>query len=164
MNLTLLNRAIANAGPMSDTQRRAMWAKRRTPASSVPPRGQIGDPGARNPVQKPSPDLGKPSVPPYIPPGQPGGRPWGESRPGEMYPAVEGPGNPSWERRHPERNPGAGGVPILRRPAPPAPVEPVAPPAPPPPVAVPITRRGESRIDYLGGGDPFRRAIQTRTR
>jgi hypothetical protein len=162
MNLTLLNRAIANAGPMSDTQRRAMWAKRRTPASSVPPRAQIGDPGARNPVQKPSPDLGNPSVPPYIPPGQPGGRPWGESRPGEMYPAVEGPGNPSWERRHPERNPGAGLNPGMRPSPPPAPA-PVAP-APPPPVAVPITRRGESRIDYLGGGDPFRRAIQTRAR
>jgi len=30
-----------------------------------------------------------------------GPRGWGESRPGEMYPAVEGPGNPSWERRNP---------------------------------------------------------------
>jgi hypothetical protein len=28
-------------------------------------------------------------------------RQWGETRPGEMYPQVEGPGNPSWERRNP---------------------------------------------------------------
>ena len=30
------------------------------------------------------------------------GRPWGVSIPGEYYPAVEGPGNPGWEARHPE--------------------------------------------------------------
>jgi len=28
-------------------------------------------------------------------------RAWGETRPGEMYPQVEGPGNPSWEKRNP---------------------------------------------------------------
>jgi hypothetical protein len=32
-------------------------------------------------------------------------RGWGETRPGEMYIQVEGPGNPSWERRNPERGP-----------------------------------------------------------
>ena len=151
--MTTLRRSayIANAGPMNPAQRRAMFAKLRgSPA---------GLPTARNPVQKPSPDLGKPSVPPYIPPGQPGGRPWGESRPGEMYPAVEGPGNPSWERRHPERNPGAGLNPGMRPSPPPAPA-----PVAPPPVAVPITRRAAASIDSLGGGAPFRRAIQTRTR
>ena len=31
-------------------------------------------------------------------------RKWGETRPGEMYPQVEGPGNPSWERRNPQSN------------------------------------------------------------
>ena len=30
-------------------------------------------------------------------------REWGESRPGEGYIQVEGPGNPSWERRNPIR-------------------------------------------------------------
>ena len=30
-------------------------------------------------------------------------REWGESRPGEGYIQVEGPGNPSWERRNPRR-------------------------------------------------------------
>ena len=34
-----------------------------------------------------------------------GARAWGESRPGEMYAQVEGPGNPSWERRNPDKNP-----------------------------------------------------------
>ena len=29
-------------------------------------------------------------------------RGWGETIPGMMYPAVEGPGNPSWERRNPQ--------------------------------------------------------------
>ena len=29
------------------------------------------------------------------------GRGWGESRPGEAYIQVEGPGNPSWEERNP---------------------------------------------------------------
>ena len=33
------------------------------------------------------------------------GREWGESRPGEMYIQVEGPGNPSWERRNPRTEP-----------------------------------------------------------
>jgi hypothetical protein len=28
-------------------------------------------------------------------------RQWGETLPGYSYPAVEGPGNPSWERRNP---------------------------------------------------------------
>ena len=140
MNLKLLNRAIANAGPMSDIQRRAMWAKRRIPSSSVPPRAQAGDPAARNPVQKPAPGLGKPSVPPYIPPGQPGGRPWGESRPGEMYPAVEGPGNPSWERRHPERAP--GGLPADR------PRGYTPPIIPTPPAATP-------GVQYPGGSPRF---------
>merc|ERR1711964_813395 len=32
-------------------------------------------------------------------------RQWGESRPGEMYIQVEGPGNPSWEQRNPQANP-----------------------------------------------------------
>lgn len=39
-------------------------------------------------------------------PAQP--RKWGESRPGEMYMQVEGPGNPSWEKRHPELAPASG--------------------------------------------------------
>lgn len=29
-------------------------------------------------------------------------RKWGEVLPGRKYPAVEGPGNPSWERRNPK--------------------------------------------------------------
>ncbi len=32
-------------------------------------------------------------------------RRWGESRPDEMYIQIEGPGNPSWERRNPDRAP-----------------------------------------------------------
>ena len=32
-------------------------------------------------------------------------RKWGESRAGEMYPQIEGPGNPSWEARNPDKNP-----------------------------------------------------------
>jgi hypothetical protein len=32
-------------------------------------------------------------------------RPWGVALPGHSYPQVEGPGNPFWERRHPELNP-----------------------------------------------------------
>jgi len=32
-------------------------------------------------------------------------RKWGESQPGRMYGQVEAPGNPSYERRHPELNP-----------------------------------------------------------
>jgi len=35
-------------------------------------------------------------------------RKWGESQPGGRYPAVEGPGNPSWERRNPGKESGAG--------------------------------------------------------
>ncbi|HKE97422.1 MAG TPA: hypothetical protein VKG45_00610 [Actinomycetes bacterium] len=35
-------------------------------------------------------------------------RAWGQTRPGEMYVQVEGPGNPSWEARHPEMDPRAG--------------------------------------------------------
>ena len=31
-------------------------------------------------------------------------REWGESRPGEGYIQIEGPGNPSWERRNPRRS------------------------------------------------------------
>jgi len=31
-------------------------------------------------------------------------REWGESRPGEAYIQVEGPGNPSWESRNPRQN------------------------------------------------------------
>ena len=31
-------------------------------------------------------------------------RDWGESRPGEGYIQVEGPGNPSWEKRNPRRS------------------------------------------------------------
>ena len=94
MNPELLNRAIANAGPMSDTQRRAMWAKRRSPAAAG---GRVLGTVTKRPT---------PSVPAPTPPGAQAPRGWGESRPGEMYPAVEGPGNPSWERRHPERAPG----------------------------------------------------------
>ena len=172
MNLMIFNRAVANAGPMSDTQRKAMWAKRRSPAARVPPRTQAvdipgrgavrvpisapvsrirlpgapsgsgarymdelpgilpgewrglpggpsadGKPPATKPPERPVPvkpidQIRQPPASPYIPPGQPGGRPWGESRPGEMYPQVEGPGNPSWERRHPERAP--GGLPAER--------------------------------------------------
>ncbi len=33
------------------------------------------------------------------------GRGWGESRPGEAYIQVEGPGNPSWEERNPRTEP-----------------------------------------------------------
>ena len=163
MNLMLFNRAVANAGPMSDTQRKAMWAKRRSPAAAVPPRSQVLDiPGrgaVRVPISAPPSRIRLPGAPsgsgarymdelPGILPGEwrglPGGpsadgkppatkppervvptkpidqirqpptgtRGWGESRPGEMYPAVEGPGNPSWERRHPERAP--GGLPAER--------------------------------------------------
>lgn len=39
-------------------------------------------------------------------------RPWGVALPGRSYPAVEGPGNPSWERRNPKG--GAKGE-ILRK-------------------------------------------------
>jgi len=42
-------------------------------------------------------------------PAETGPRPWGVSRPGEMYPQYEGPGNPGWEQRHPEANPTNGG-------------------------------------------------------
>ena len=35
-------------------------------------------------------------------------RRWGESRPDEMYIQIEGPGNPSWERRNPDRRPQIG--------------------------------------------------------
>jgi len=31
-------------------------------------------------------------------------REWGESRPDEAYIQIEGPGNPSWERRNPRRS------------------------------------------------------------
>jgi hypothetical protein len=143
MNTELLNRAIENAGPMGDAQRRAMWAKRGSPASA--PRAA----GARAPVTpmpvrgrpvaagilpgewegRPGPTAdGRPAAPVKPAPGRPiptkpidqirppvrstGSRQWGESRPGEMYPAVEGPGNPSWERRHPEL--AQGGQPAVR--------------------------------------------------
>ena len=167
MNLILFNRAVANAGPMSDTQRKAMWAKRRSPAARIPPRTQAveipGRGAVRVPISAPASRIRLPGAPsgsgarymdelPGILPGEwrglPGGpsadgkppttkppervvpvkpidqirqppntrptgtRGWGESRPGEMYPQVEGPGNPSWERRHPERAP--GGLPADR--------------------------------------------------
>jgi len=32
-------------------------------------------------------------------------RKWGQTRPGEAYPAVQGPGNPEWELLHPQNNP-----------------------------------------------------------
>ena len=35
MNTDLLNRAIENAGPLGDAQRRAMWAKRGNPAGTA---------------------------------------------------------------------------------------------------------------------------------
>ena len=38
-------------------------------------------------------------------PREPRRREWGESRPDEVYIQVEGPGNPSWESRNPERAP-----------------------------------------------------------
>jgi hypothetical protein len=41
------------------------------------------------------------------------GRAWGVSQPGMMYPQVEAPGNPSWEARNPQANPGVGGAPVI---------------------------------------------------
>ena len=64
---------------------------------------KYGSPRAQYPAQYPTPPRNDTF------PGQPsqrGPRQWGESRPGEMYPQVEGPGNPSWERRNPP-SPGA---------------------------------------------------------
>ena len=122
-------------GPMGDAQRRAMWAKRgnpagtaragapRAPVASMPVRGRPvaagilpgeweGRPGpaadGRPAPVKPAPGRPIPTKPIdqiRQPPQNPAGRGWGETRPGEMYPQVEGPGNPSWERRHPERAP-----------------------------------------------------------
>jgi len=42
---------------------------------------------------------------------RPAQRKWGESRPGEMYVQWEGPGNPSWEARHPDQRPTGTEVP-----------------------------------------------------
>merc|ERR1712216_297190 len=38
-------------------------------------------------------------------------RKWGEVRDDEVYIAVEGPGNPYWERKNPQANPDGGSVP-----------------------------------------------------
>jgi hypothetical protein len=46
---------------------------------------------------------------------RPGKREWGESRPGEAYRQVEGPGNPSWESRNPR--PKGGKYDTSRQPA-----------------------------------------------
>lgn len=102
---------LRNRGTLTPAQRAAIFAKR---AGGVTAVGNI----TRRPPPAPAPT----DSPRYIPPGQPGGRPWGESNPGEMYPAIEGPGNPAWERRHPERNPIAGNAPGTR-PAPTAPAQ-----------------------------------------
>ena len=39
-------------------------------------------------------------------------RPWGVALPGQRYPQVEGPGNPSWERRNPDANPNKNQQPV----------------------------------------------------
>ena len=173
MNTELLNRAIENAGPMSEAQRRAMWAKRgnpaagaaraapRAPVQSMPVRGRpVGVlPGERNgmprgpaadgavamPITKPTPrpiptkPIDQIRQPPANTPPT-GMRGWGEVRPGEMYPQVEGPGNPSWERRHPERAP--GGLPAER------------PRGYTPPI-IPQDPRGVPGRQYLGGSANF---------
>ena len=143
MNLMLFNRAVANAGPMSDTQRKAMWAKRRSPAAAAGPRvlGIV--------TKRQAPSMPAPAAPGAQPP-----RGWGESRPGEMYPAVEGPGNPSWERRHPERAP--GGLPADRPRGYTPPIIPQPPAAAPgsPYPNIPVTRPGAQVPEPIIGWDP----------
>lgn len=171
MNLILFNRAIANAGPMSDQQRKAMWAKRSSPGTSArrPPMDQ-GEMRTASPAWTwvrpvlPTPPEGidrrmrLPGVPSgsgarYADEVAGGSRPttprgWGESRPGEMYVQWEGPGNPSWERRHPHldpaNRPARDLMPPIKRPKP-VPVKPIdrirSPPA-------------DTGI-YLGGSSDF---------
>jgi len=80
--------------------------------------GKYPKPTPRPPIEYPGgphprpPYPGKPKPKPYYP-GMPTlrhrpkkpvlkpSRPWGETQPGHYYPAVEGPGNPSWEKRNP---------------------------------------------------------------
>lgn len=161
---------IANVGAMTPAQRRAMWAKRSNPAgaprttaphapvTSLPVRGRpvnVGIlPGEWDPIGGGPAADGRPAAPVKPVPGWPipikpidqirqpptGVRGWGELRPGEMYPAVEGPGNPSWERRHPERAP--GGLPAER------------PRGYTPPI-IPRDPRGQPGVMYPGGTPNF---------
>ena len=143
-NRHILEHAIANAGPISEQQRRAIWAKRGHAAIGAPlmggkptppaggpliapqsgspgyrpmplgglnaePRIAIGADGARQFVQPMTPPTPQPAAPPQTVPAKTP-RQWGESRPGEMYVQVEGPGNPAWEKRHPELAPSGGTV------------------------------------------------------
>ena len=87
------------------------------PASSL--RILVGADGSKQFVQPVTPPAQHHAVLPVTPPpvsqppatAQPSQqRKWGESRPGEMYFQVEGPGNPSWEKRHPELAPAGGSV------------------------------------------------------
>ena len=77
----------------------------------IQPGGTLGTPGTpKYGPLAPSGTLGTPGTPKYGPLtttggtlGTPeGGRKWGEKIPGEFYPAIEGPGNPSWEARNPQ--------------------------------------------------------------
>ena len=77
-------------------------ASKPAPASSL--RILVGADGSKQLVQPVTPPASQP--PATTPPAQ--ARKWGETRPGEMYAQVEGPGNPSWEKRHPELAPTPG--------------------------------------------------------
>ena len=125
MNLTLFNRAIANAGPMNEVQRRAMWAKRSSPgtaravaapsltvpasriAPGAPTAGQspiIGWDPRGNPIYDPrTPHI--PEDPRYRPIG-PGDTPAQPGLPAQpapgQPPAAQGPGVPPYARA-PER-------------------------------------------------------------
>ncbi len=113
----LLERPLANAiapGGIGDAQRRAIWAKRNNPAAGgAQPRSMTQWAPTPFPHQfiqtTPTPFPGQ-LVATATPAPQKTPRPWGETRPGEMYVQVEGPGNPAWEKRHPEAAPAGGTV------------------------------------------------------
>lgn len=111
---SILKKACGRGGPTS-TRISSNLVRPITQTRSVSP---IINPGAR-PIPTISPKIQtpissgkltqpKPTLNPELPVSpktqinpinQP--RPWGVALPGHMYPAVEGPGNPSWERRNP---------------------------------------------------------------
>lgn len=118
--LRLLDRvhlALANAsGHLTEQQRKAMFAKFGRQGGGAP-RTFPGRPSGSTPLPPNSQTtpIGEILPNPETPRG------WGESRPGETYVQWEGPGNPSWERRHPELNPEsrAAQPPELHNPTPP---------------------------------------------
>ena len=71
------------------------WVEHKEPIITAPPK-MYGGPAPEKKNRIPKPQLKQPGTQE---------RKWGESQPGRMYGQVEAPGNPSYERRHPELNP-----------------------------------------------------------